>query len=306
MIRFKQKNIDIGSPNKLIKYNWTNAGIQQSFLLDTYPGATAAYSLRKLRLGYTGNAIRVRRASDNTEQDIGFDGVGGLDLTTLTTFCTGTNGLITTWYDQSTNGYNSVSTSASNQPQIVSSGMVLTENGFPCIQFDGINDFLDNNQVPLPFGGIDSYFSGFMIGKSTDTVNASRVFLAMGFTFSNNPFLIISTGAPGVNQLSTNVRDNSLAANNLNSGSIGSQTLLTFITNGDISTCSTNGTVVGSNTASLGDRTYNRFSIGSLNRASRSNYWLGNIQEIVLYQSNQTTIKSNIETDINSYYSIYP
>jgi hypothetical protein len=37
-------------------------------LLDTYSGAAAAYSLRLLRSAYTGDAIRVRRASDNTER----------------------------------------------------------------------------------------------------------------------------------------------------------------------------------------------------------------------------------------------
>ena len=41
-------------------------------MLDQYGDAAAAYSLRKLRNGYTGNAIRVRRSSDNTERDMGF------------------------------------------------------------------------------------------------------------------------------------------------------------------------------------------------------------------------------------------
>ena len=41
-------------------------------MLDKYGDATAAYSLRKLRNGYTGNAIRVRRSSDDTERDMGF------------------------------------------------------------------------------------------------------------------------------------------------------------------------------------------------------------------------------------------
>ena len=40
-------------------------------LLDLYPSAAAAYSVRKLSNGYSGSAIRVRRSSDNTEQDIG-------------------------------------------------------------------------------------------------------------------------------------------------------------------------------------------------------------------------------------------
>lgn len=41
-------------------------------MLDKYGDATAAYSLRKLRNGYTGNAIRVRRSSDDAERDMGF------------------------------------------------------------------------------------------------------------------------------------------------------------------------------------------------------------------------------------------
>ena len=55
-------------------------------LLDTYSGAAAAYSLRKLRNDYTGSAITVRRSSDNTSTNIGFDANGNLDTTALTTF----------------------------------------------------------------------------------------------------------------------------------------------------------------------------------------------------------------------------
>jgi hypothetical protein len=48
-------------------------------------GAALAYGLRKLRTAYKGSAIRVRRSSDNAEQDIGFLG-GGLDTATLSGF----------------------------------------------------------------------------------------------------------------------------------------------------------------------------------------------------------------------------
>jgi surface protein len=83
-------------------YGWTitDGGLQP--LLDTYPNAAAAYSLRLLRSAYTGSAIRVRRSSDNTEQDIGFVS-NELDTSALTTFCSGTNGFVKTWYDQSGN-----------------------------------------------------------------------------------------------------------------------------------------------------------------------------------------------------------
>ena len=47
---------------------------------------TAAYSLRKVKSDYDESAIRVRRSSDDTEQDIGFDANGDLDTAALTTF----------------------------------------------------------------------------------------------------------------------------------------------------------------------------------------------------------------------------
>ena len=55
-------------------------------LLDQYGDAAAAYSLRKLRSGYTGSAIRVRRSSDNTERDMGFYD-NELDTVALLDFC---------------------------------------------------------------------------------------------------------------------------------------------------------------------------------------------------------------------------
>jgi hypothetical protein len=104
--------------------------LQVPLLLDTYSGAAAAYSLRRLRTAYTGDAIRVRRASDNTEQDIGFVS-NELDTSALTTFCSGTDGFVETWYDQSGNGRNATQGAAANQPQIVSSGSVI--NGSPML-----------------------------------------------------------------------------------------------------------------------------------------------------------------------------
>jgi hypothetical protein len=61
--------------------------IEQGKLLDIYPNATVAYSLRKLRDAYAGSAIRVRRGIDNSEQDIPFLSNGNLDTTNVEDFC---------------------------------------------------------------------------------------------------------------------------------------------------------------------------------------------------------------------------
>lgn len=117
-----------------------------NYLLDVVSGGRVAYGLIKLRSAYSGNCIRVRRASDNAESNIGFVN-DELDVTTLQTFCTGTNGFVTTFYDQTGNGENLVQASASNQPQIVNSGSVITTTGVgvgavarPAIQWN--NDFM--------------------------------------------------------------------------------------------------------------------------------------------------------------------
>jgi hypothetical protein len=54
-------------------------------LLDSYGGAAAAFSLRKLSSTYGGAAVRVRRSLDNAEQDIQFAG-GQLDQAALQAF----------------------------------------------------------------------------------------------------------------------------------------------------------------------------------------------------------------------------
>lgn len=74
-------------------------------LLNIYPDAEVAYSLDKLDKDYEGSAVRVRRESDNEEQDIGF--VSDLfDSASLETFVTEEYDLYTSDFSSSggTNG----------------------------------------------------------------------------------------------------------------------------------------------------------------------------------------------------------
>lgn len=101
-----------------------------------------AYSLRKIDKDYSGSAIRVRRASDSTEQDIGFTSGGDLDTSSLGTFCSGTTGYVAKWYDQSGNGINLEQSTAANQPKIYESGATLTDgdSSKPAIYFGTASD----------------------------------------------------------------------------------------------------------------------------------------------------------------------
>lgn len=101
--------------------------------LDVVTGAAAAFGLRKLRSAYTGAAIRVRRSSDNVEQDIGFTTAGDLDTVALLAFVGAGSGFQTTWYDQSGNGRNLVQAAASAQSRIVNAGVLETRNRRPAV-----------------------------------------------------------------------------------------------------------------------------------------------------------------------------
>lgn len=121
-----------------------------SLLLDSISvQASAAYSLRKLRAGYSGACIRVRRSSDNSELDIGFAGAGVLDTATLLSFVGAGNGFVTTWYDQSGNSKNATQTTASLQPAICLSGVLqkTTNGSFAAINYTTLGMSLVSSRV---------------------------------------------------------------------------------------------------------------------------------------------------------------
>lgn len=104
--------------------------------LDAVSSAQLAVGLRKLRTAYAGNCIEVRRSSDNTTQNIGFNGTGGLDTAALLTFVGAGNGFVRTWYDQSGTGVNFIQLTNALQPRIVNAGTIDTANSLPTVVFD--------------------------------------------------------------------------------------------------------------------------------------------------------------------------
>ena len=262
-------------------------------LLDTYSGAAAAYSLRRLSSTYEGSAIEVRRASDNATQDIGFVN-NELDTSTLSTFCSGTNGFVTTWYDQSGNGYDATQTTASNQPQIVSSGSVINENGKPTVQFDGSNDIMSLNTVannPSYLAIISVHRptgNGVVFGYRTDTTeliqhnNQSTVDMRLQIRSSSTAIITLSITTTASQKLAFSQFDNVTPLHSL-------------------AVDSTNITTNSTAMAGTLDATENYIGGTYLN----ASIYTGNIQEIIIYNSNQSSNRTGIETNINDFYSIY-
>jgi hypothetical protein len=260
--------------------------VLNTLLLDLYPNAAVAYSLRKLRNTYTGNAIRVRRSSDNAEQNIGFIG-NDLDTVSLLSFVGAGNGFVTTWYDQSGNSKDATQATAANQPRIVNAGSLDLVNGKAAVFGDGVNDTLRNTTLSLSnpssiFTVVDKVGGGGNFGL---TAGGS---ISGGFILSPTGYGIYQNGPSFSPQYSNN-----------------NQSLLVFKT----STTGTNWEFYGNNTTvtnggqNIGTWLGPDLSLFDRGGASgRANMYM---QEYIIWSSDQMTNRLPIQTNINSYYNIY-
>ena len=276
-----------------------------AFLLDTYTSAAAAYSLRKLRSAYTGNAIRVRRSSDNTETNIGFSSSFGLDTTALTSFCGAGNGFVTTWYDQSGNANNATQTTAANQPQIVSSGSVIVENGKPSIQWDLTDSLRTATNLLL---SNTNYTSFHVVKQTTNIENAGIISLTPS---SGNDFDqfngLVETCANNVKlyDMLNNFTSVDIFQSGTGATPYGLRSAIKTPTFAEIFV---NNISISNVTKTISSGTSNSILLGQrfVSSAAQTTFGLSGImQEVIIYLQNESSNRSQISTNINSYYAIY-
>ena len=275
--------IGVGTTIFLVRPQTFASGV--SYLLDTYSTDTA-YSLRALSSSTT-NVVRVRRSSDNSESDFTAD-----EITdgTLTTWTGANDGFVTKWYNQGTAGstYDGVQTTAANQPKLVSSGVVLTApNGQPAMQGDGTND---------EFSLANTY-----------TLTATDMTVAT----------VYSRASTGIN--STPIGQTSTNA----------FYVAAWLTNDNIQHSESTARVVATSDTATGDFIFFAWDDGtninyyrngsSLYSAAYTNVgttWTGllclsslhhngYIQEVIRWGSDVSANRTDIESDINTHYSIY-
>lgn len=113
---------------------------------DTISSLRLAVGLRKLKSNYTGNAIKLRRSSDNATQIFGFSG-NELDTVAIKTWLGTATAFVEIVYDQSGFGNNVSQTATGNQPTLVLSG----HNGKPVLRFNTSQYLFNNVNFPTPF-----------------------------------------------------------------------------------------------------------------------------------------------------------
>jgi hypothetical protein len=297
-----------------------------SLLLDLYPNAAVAYSLRKLRTAYTGSAVRVRASTSGAEGDVSFDvnntisasstvtvtavGTSGLSIGQQVTFSTfwnaggsNQNVFVTTWYDQSGNLQNATQTTQANQPQIVSSGVVELENGNPAILNTATKGFKTS---VINFSSFNN-LSFFTIQKTQ--TNTVQIILETSTNYNNNlgaiigvqelmnyglsirgiiPDYIFNNYTPIVNSRTLyNMYYNNLTGVNM------SEMYVNNIIRTEVNFLDSNIVNFTNQILSLFSR--NGSSVGVI----------GSYQEFIFYGSDQLSNQSAINTNINTHYAIY-
>lgn len=258
-------------------------------LLDTYSGASVAYSAaRRLSSTYTGPLIRVRRSSDNTEQDIGYNGSNVLDESALTTFVGANDGFVTTWYDQSGNANNATQSTAANQPKIVDSSTgVIKDGSIPAI-YNNVSSHILYLNTAINLGTAHSFFAVLNRGSI-----AKEYLGDFGLGRSASWAFYQNTGEYGA--------QNSAGSPTV---ALSLDRCLNVLTKADRTTIKNyeNGSQLG---VTYSTPLNNDFWLSNLGGENTSYAFIGYLQETIIYPTDQATNRSSIESNINTFYSIY-
>jgi hypothetical protein len=252
-------------------------------LLDTYPGAAAAYSLRKLRTAYTGNCLQVRRNTDGALLNIGFVN-NVLDTTTLQTFIGVNTGVVSIWYDQSGNGNNAIAVTINNAPIIIQSGVLITDVGKVALQVDVLG--MDISGIT-----VNSSYAGFSVMSRT----TSNGFLVSFCASSTVPPAVSFAYNDGFLYNENSVNFIRYAFN------LTGRFLFTTTNIANIQSAYRNATLqITTGGAAVGANILNRILARTAPEGS-----VGKTQEHIFYNINQSSNRTGIETNINLFYTIY-
>ena len=277
-------------------------------LLDDFPGAEIAISIRKLSSTYTGACCAVRgvtggKANYQVDVDFAFDGNGELSMDSLCTTAgaflgdtlavyadTDTVVGVKTAYDQSGGGNNLTAGADALLPTLVDMGTLQTQGGKAVFSFDG-SDQLITASNPMAGEAVVSHFSVKMIPLSDN-----QWMFANG---SSTSYYMIGQFASGGAAPDGSCGTPEYFKNGVSEGTGGAGHT---IDRDDINTIYSTGapvlaTVLDMDWSSRWTK-YEMWDFGGFTTT-------GDLQELVLYPLDQTSNRVDIEANINSYYGIY-
>jgi hypothetical protein len=298
-----------GRPYKIIiKYKY-----HSHRFFDPVTAALVIIGCYRSHNGYAGPTIRLRRDSDNVEQDFYGDYLGNmgfeLDATgeQVLTWLDGATPFVHIWYDQSGNGINVLQATTAQQPSIITSGTINTYSGKPTMYFNASNtggvyfqsatsyQLLNNTPYTLsavcqtPSGGSGTHNTAIGTGNS----GAQNRSLNFGYNSTNGNVLKIGQGGntSSFAQIPQNTKLTLLTGIRNNTG--GASAFLNGNASGS-SQMSNPGTSPTYSTQYLAtNSTTDYLNIGA-GYTPGAYDWIGNISEVILFKSILRKIKRSI------------
>lgn len=202
------------------------------------------------------------------------------------------DGFVSTWYDQSGNGYDATQATTTAQPKIVDAGVLVADG----IDFDGVDDQLmviGNPVITADFSGTFSTFSvqavasaegGHLFGCASASGGTSQ------YATSASRYTTSSGTSTALDRI-FRASDSNLLSSVYDSGNAG------LLVNGG-------GTMTDQGVYNFAAGTVD-FTIGNRSGGSSSlTFMNGKVNEIIVYNSNQSINRSDIESEIMTNYGL--
>ena len=264
-------------------------------VLDGFTAPAFAFSVRRLSTGHAGPLLRLRRASDNAEQDIGATTSGNLDIATLTTFCGTSSCFISAWYDQSGNGRNATQNLTTRQPRLVNAGTLDVDGGRPAPSYTASLPLL--RSMVVADQTVAATIS--IVARGTDPSTTRYVLGDRGFC----PCGRAVRGLAGGNSYSA---FNTGGASVVMNGATTQQRVISAVSGSSGMSGALDGTVTTGGTSSYFQPSLVPFLIGGSDAANGApGDWLGTISEVMLFNATLTTsARQALERNQGAYYGI--
>jgi len=264
-----------------LKMTWEEVAQAPAFtglLNESYgSGAEAAYSTRRLN-GNVTDCMVIRRASDSTTQNIGFDGSGNIDESAIETFCTGTTCTVVTWKDQSGNGNDATAAAPANEPTIYTGGALVKENGKVAITFSQSTNF---DAVNITGASSVDFFNVFSTTDTRYILNGGSGLWSFAAQDASTTVISSGFGTPSY-------RVNGTSAS--------------MTTRGEGYTTTATGNRMLLNAA--GDSsTWSNYSIIYRSQTGDTFNLDGNLQEAIYFTTDKSSVRTSIESNIGDYFT---
>jgi hypothetical protein len=203
------------------------------------------------------------------------------------------DGFVETWYDQSGNGNDVTQATSSKQPKIVNAGSLVTVGSKASLNFDGSDDFLERETYTQgTLSQPNTFFAVAKLDVYTDT--GRKIFDSHNSSARN--ILFLSTAGNG--QFAHFAGTTQATGEDADAD----RHLFTSLINGASSSLRID--TAEKTTANPGTQDMTGIVIAA-NNVPTSTFWDGDIQELIIYNSDQTANRPAIEDNINNQYDIY-